>query len=257
MLLHIIDNRGVLYGYNTKIKTYADNTKFVTYYSFLNLKGHVNKRTYYKKNNTSNSHSRFKSLIRSKSNIIDLAYHNGKIKPWQYFVTLTFNLNIVNSFDYNEVRNSISKFTDNIKHQNKDFEYILVPEFHKDEKKYHIHGLLRGCDNLKLKRALNKAGRGLVKNGCKIYNIKNYNYGFNEISLIKDQSRVSVYMSKYITKTLINLGFKQKYWRSKSLVYPPEELCIMLPEELSKFENTSYLKCIDKESCHIIYLKTE
>ena len=78
--------------------------------------------------------------------IYKLACNN---KPWDYFVTFTFNSDKVDRYNFSEVSKKLSKWIDNIKQKYgcKDMGYIIVPEKHKDGA-WHFHGLFKNCDNL-------------------------------------------------------------------------------------------------------------
>lgn len=200
--------------YNTTFKIFPNGEKKIKYHTFSNIKGHYQPRK--SGGGISSDKKKYENLYNAKQRLIDLVYCNSLIEPWEYFVTLTFDPNIVDSFNYNEVVGAMGKWLDNIKHQNKNLKYILVPELHKSGR-VHIHGLFKNCPNLKL------VDSGKKKNGCVIYNIENYRYGFTTISKIKDQAAVSVYMSKYMTKELINISGRKTYWCSQKLERPKIE----------------------------------
>ena len=255
MILKVIDDRGCLVWYNTKIKKYSDGSEYVSRYSSLIGLGFPRVSNIEKINKSKNIKSSYKSLYRSKSKLIDLAIENG---PWEYFVTLTFDKNKVNSrYDYDEISKCFTKWVDLVKHSNKSFAYVFTTEKHKDGA-FHLHGLIKNVPNLKLIRALNKLGRGLCKNGCQIFNIKNFKYGHTELSKIKNQEAVSIYISKYMTKDLIDLGFKKKYFRSNNLKEPIVEYSIFTENDLSfYFDNNiiSYYKTIKRDNFKVDYLK--
>lgn len=227
-------SHNILYLYNTRIKTYADGSKHIKFYKFNIAKGNffdIKSKT--NSNDIELKYSRYKNLYKSKSNLIDLAYHNSLIKNWEYFITFTFNQKKINSFNYNIVSDILSKFLDNLKHQNKNMRYILVPELHKSGA-IHFHGVFSNLDNIKLIPARNlKTNKFIYKNGLKIYNITNYKYGFTTASKIKNQEAVSVYISKYMTKNLIDLDFKKRYWASKNLERPKIEYAHLNLDNLS------------------------
>jgi len=258
MILKVVDNRGCLVWYNTKIKKYSDGSEYVSKYSSLIGLGFPRVSNIKRINKSENIKSSYKSLYRSKSKLIDLAIENG---PWEYFVTLTFDKTKVKSrYDYNEISKCFTKWSDLVKHSNKDFSYVFTTEKHKDGA-FHLHGLIKNVPNLKIIRALNKLGRGLVKNGCKIYNIKNFKFGNTELSFIKNQEAVSIYMSKmskYMTKDLIDLGFKKKYFRSNNLREPVIEYSIFTDNDLSFYYDNnviSFYKTIKRDNFQVDYLK--
>ena len=228
-----IDKDGAFF-YNTKIKLYADGTKklkITTYDVKTNLKKEkrVGETTQEDK-----EYSRYKNLYHSKQKLIDLVYHNSLIQPWQYFVTLTFDDNIVNAKNYEEVSTTLKKWLDNLRHQNKGMQYIIVPEPHKSGR-IHYHGLFSNVPCLELKEARGKNGRCIYKNGSQIFNIENYDYGFTTVSEIKNQEAVSVYMAKYMTKSLIDLNYKKRYWSSRNLSRPNLQYAVLDLDTLKFF----------------------
>lgn len=238
------ENHIIAYKYNTTIKTYANGDRNIKYHSYSNLKGIARSRG--KGTLTEEQRDRLKyiNLLNTKSNIIDLIYHNGLIKPWKYFITLTFDDNIVNGYDYNDCKNALIKWLDNQKHQNPNMEYVIVPEYHKS-KRFHFHGVIRGVEKWLLIPSRSEKGRPIYKNGVRIYNLSNYKYGFTTVSEIKNAEAVSVYTSKYITKEFIDIPNAKKYWASKSLEKPTIEYA-QLEESSLKFYIDSDKIMIDK-----------
>lgn len=206
--------------YNTKIKTYANGRKKIKFHSYDTAVGSPGVQRVGKNTAESNEHSKFISLLRSKQTIIDLAYHNGLIKSWEYFLTLTFDPSIVDSRDYIAVSEILAKWINNMKHQNKYMEYIIVPEPHKSGR-IHFHGIFRNVPNWKLTPARSsKTNRLIKKNGIQIFNLDNYKLGYSTVSKVSNLEAVSVYISKYMTKELLDLSYKKRYWCSKSLLRP-------------------------------------
>lgn len=205
--------------YNTTIKTYANGDMNIKQHTFSTLKGISRKRGVGSVSEEIRERLKYRNLLETKSKIIDLIYHNGLIKNWEYFITLTFDDSKVNGYDYTECKNALIKWLNNQKHQNKEMEYVIVPEYHKS-KRFHFHGVVRGVEKWRLIPSFNKEGRPIYKNGTRIYNLDNYNYGFTTISKIKNAEAVSVYTSKYITKEFIDIENAKKYWASKSLKKP-------------------------------------
>lgn len=164
---------------------------------------------------------KYVAFKRSKNMIYKLACNN---KPWDYFVTFTFNSDKVDRYDFSEVSKKLSKWIDNIKQKYncKDMGYIIVPEKHKDGA-WHFHGLFKNCDNL------NFIDSGIKdKQGRTIYNISNYKFGFTTATKLSDIDKAVSYILKYISKDLFcdNLKGKKRYWRSKNLEMPVVETAI-------------------------------
>lgn len=222
--LHNEKSHRIAKEFNTIIKTYFDGTKKLKFHKFSNTKG----ISYKKKSGGCSSeedrkYSRYKNMYRSKQNLIDLVYHNSMIMPWELFVTLEFNANDVDYKDFEVVSELLSKWLNNMKHQNPYMRYVFVPELHPTSGGVHFHGLVANCPNLikKLQVARNPHNNHIIyKNKVKIYNLTNYKLGYTTASFIQNQEAVSVYMSKYMTKELIDLNFKKRYWRSYNLEIP-------------------------------------
>lgn len=250
--------------YNTCIKTYANGEQRIKYHSYDVLKGKkiCNHSSSNKKSSEEERYrEQYKSLYRSKRNVIDLAYHNSLIVSWQYFVTLEFNSNEIDYKDYDLVSEKLSMFLDNLKHQNPNLRYIGAPELHPSSGGVHYHFLMSDCPNLKLEEARSpRTGRIIYKNGCKIYNIKNYKYGFTTCSEIKNQEAVSVYIAKYITKNMIEYNYKKRYWSSRNLSKPKIEYAYFDEDSLKFYINQNKIvdyKEIIKEDSKVIFSRTK
>lgn len=219
--------------YNTTFKLFPNGVKKVKHHKYSSIKGLYRNRS--SRIKLSSDKKKYENLYNTKQRLIDLVYCNSLDSPWEYFVTLTFDPKKVDSYNYQEVVTIMGKWLDNIKHQNKNLKYILVPELHKSGR-VHIHGLFKDCPNLKL------VDSGKVKNGCKIYNIENYRYGFTTISQIKNQEAVSVYMSKYMTKELIDISGRKTYWCSQKLIRPVVQYAHFDYNSLKFYINSSEIK---------------
>ena len=179
----------------------------------------------------------------SKSRTIQKIYEISRANTWEYFITLTFNPEKVDSFNYQDVVKKLSKWLNHLKERySPDLKYIIVPELHKSGR-YHFHGLFSDIGNMPLV----DSGKRLP-DGSTIYNIGNYTLGFTTATNIKDNARVTSYIAKYITKELCAVtANKKRYWCSKNLnrvkideyVLTHEEINQML-EDLS--ENIQYCK---------------
>ena len=163
---------------------------------------------------------KYVAFKRSKNMIYKLACNN---KPWDYFVTFTFNSEKVDRYNFSEVSKKLSKWLNHIKSRTcPDFAYIIVPEKHKDGA-WHFHGLFKNCDNL------NFIDSGIKdEQGRTIYNISNYKFGFTTATKLSDIDKAVSYILKYISKDLFgdNLKGKKRYWRSKNLEMPAVETAI-------------------------------
>lgn len=94
-----------------------------------------------------------------------------------------------------------------------DFAYVIVPEFHKDGA-IHFHALIRDY-NAELKST------NVFQNGKRVYNLTGFTAGFtNAQKLDDDQTKAAAYLTKYITKDMLNRFNKRRYWASKNLCKP-------------------------------------
>lgn len=224
----------IVKAYNTTIKTYADGSQKIKHSNFSCFKGLGRKKGSGSLTEKDAARHKYRNMQNSKANLIDLVYHNSLISPWEYFVTLTFDPKEVDSLNYAEVSKSLAKWTDNMKHQNPDMSYVLVPELHKSGR-VHWHGVFKNVPNWSLSPARSaKTGNLIYQNGVQIFNLDNYSYGHTTVSRIKNQEAVSVYCSKYMTKEMIDLAYKKRYWCSRNLERPTREYA-MLDEETLEF----------------------
>lgn len=130
----------------------------------------------------------------------------GRCNDWTggYFLTLTFDDELVNALDYDACYSAVEKWLDCMRKRYASMQYILVFEKHPSSGRYHVHGLLRGC-SLRLLPAQNPhTGKLIFKNGKQIFNLdsKEYKYGFTTVSRVADSGAAAMYISKYIGKAL-------------------------------------------------------
>lgn len=185
----------------------------------------------------------FESLRRTREKV----YQYARSTQWEWFVTLTFNPEKVDSFNYYEVTKKLSKWLNNIRRKCPNMAYIGVPELHLDGR-YHFHFLMSGIENLSF------VDSGLIKRGRKIYNIDNYKLGYTTATKISDTNKASGYLVKYISKTLADsTKGKKRYWCSKNLKVPDEIVYMMSPEQIEDLkesikEKTTFSKVVGVKS---------
>lgn len=249
----------IAFSYNTKIKVYQNGEEKVTHHSYSTLKGlPTSKKKGGGLSEEEKEYQRYKNLYNSKQNIIDLAYENSLDTPWEYFVTLTFDDHKVNARNYDYVVEKLTNWLDTIRRKNINMKYILVPELHKSGR-VHFHGLFKNVPNWELEPAKYKNGSYIKKNGVQIYNLINYKLGFTTISKVQNMEAVSVYISKYMTKELIDQDFKKRYWCSQGLNRPKIQYAYF-----DKFALNFYIKShnmesteIQKENCYSVFGKSK
>lgn len=169
------------------------------------------------------------SMGRTKNKVFYLARSNS----WDWFLTLTFNPEVVDSFDYAACTEKLSNWFTVMRRSCPSMKYIVVPELHKSGR-WHFHGLFADCDNLGFVDSGKK-----TKDGDTIYNVGKYRHGWTTATKVKDPRRVTKYIGKYITKDLCALTKgKKRYWCSRNLAqaeiekkyYPPGDLSLLLDQ---------------------------
>lgn len=148
------------------------------------------------------------SMNRTKNTVYDYARANA----WEWFVTLTFAPDKVDRYDYDACVQKLSNWLDNTKKRKcRDMRYVAVPEKHKDGA-YHFHLLMSDIDELDM------VDSGKKDKGNVIYNIGNYRFGWTTATRVRDTSKASNYITKYITKDLCSMTKgKKRYWNSRNL----------------------------------------
>jgi hypothetical protein len=130
-----------------------------------------------------------RSISRAKRKIHDIAALND----FRYFVTLTLDGAKIDRCSADEVGQKLKIFLSNKVRRN-GWSYIIVPEYHKDGKGIHLHGLISGSIGL-------TDSRHRTKDGRTVYNIDDWKYGFSTcIELSGDREAVARYIVKYVTK---------------------------------------------------------
>lgn len=155
-------------------------------------------------------HSLRVSMNRTKNSIYNVARSN----IWEWFITLTFDRKKVDSSDYNTVVKKLSKFMNNLNQRKcPNLKYLIVPELHADKTNYHFHGLLANCDGLDFKESRKKDFNGNV-----IYNIKNWSFGFTTATKVINTGRVSSYITKYMTKDVMEfIPHKRRFYINRNV----------------------------------------
>lgn len=171
-----------------------------------------------------------RSMKVSKARTIQKIYEITRSNEWEYFITLTFNPEKVDSMNYAEVVKKLSKWLKNLKMRYApELRYIIVPELHKSGR-FHFHGLFASIGNM----TLVDSGKRLP-DGEPIYNLGNYNLGFTTATRIKDETRVSSYITKYISKDLCAVtANKKRYWCSRNLEKVRIDEYVLEPHEIKQ-----------------------
>lgn len=170
----------------------------------------ISSRKLTKRGKYQESVSRDDNIKRARDKLFDIICCNN----FKYFVTLTFNPDIVDSYNIDEcIKKTKTWLKNNV--NRKGLTYVLVPELHPTSGRLHLHA----CFN----DVLNLVDSGHKTSDHKtVYNITDWEYGFSTaIKLTGSRCRVAWYVSKYITKDYKKL-FGRAYWTSKNIIREPE-----------------------------------
>lgn len=200
--------------YKTKIKLYPSGIKQLTVYKdSILVKNSEKKVTLYSEVEKGKSEEDFqrekqRELWKIKTKIKDYVLCNDFDQFW----TLTFNSD---RYDYSIAFEKMSKWLRKMRDKYGRFNYIVIPELHKDGA-IHFHAVF---GNFKGK---------LINSGKKhknvtVWNSADWEYGFTTITRMRNKERCASYVTKYFTKDMQNsiVGKnKKKYWLSRDLKKP-------------------------------------
>lgn len=163
------------------------------------------------------------SISRAKEKIFGYVMAND----WEYWATQTFNHNVIDRFNLDEIVRRYGQKLRNLKRRNYDkLRWLIVPEMH-ENRAWHLHLFISGIPKEKIVYSgfnyYNKEKRFFRK----VYNwIDTIDFGFNDYIYIGnidkvEQYKIAIYITKYITKELGAIRFNKKmYWVSKGLLKP-------------------------------------
>ena len=176
-------------------------------------------------------HCKAVSLQRTKKTVREYCMCN----VWDWFGTLTLDSHKIDRFDFDKIMKTVRKFFNHLKEDFPDFKYLAIPEKHKNGA-WHLHVLFSGLpENLFV-------DSGVVQDGKIVFNFTKYRLGFNNFTKVENTQKVSNYILKYITKSLIDMPCRQRYYCSQGLLKPTEEIYEFECEHLDFFEMEKVIK---------------
>lgn len=185
--------------YNLVHKTYPTGKHVITTTDFMIKTGfeRVVKKTPQKPSesidNDTAHENKTRSLRRSMQAIYDIVYS----WEWEWFVTITFDKQKVNRYNYDQVLKKITKQLDNIKQRRcPNLVYIIVPEPHKDGA-WHFHGLFTNTEGMDIIKTEFKD-----KQRRRVYNVEDLTLGFTTATKVTDTLRAATYVTKYVSKAI-------------------------------------------------------
>lgn len=184
--------------YNCRVKIYPNGTQKITVFNrgVFNPDGNV-LLSRPKKTEKRCQLSEFRSdnVKRSKEKVFDIAFAN--VDDWKYFVTLTLDKDKISRTDPEEISKKLKTFLCHAVNR-KDLKYIIVPEYHKDNKSIHFHGLINDC-GFRFVDSLKRDKKGHI-----IYNISDWSFGFTTATKIDNPEATCKYITKYLSKDMEN-----------------------------------------------------
>lgn len=230
--------------YNVRHKTFPDGKEQFIYYERPKERGYaLDKR---KATGLEVERKERENASRAVQKVYDYAHCNA----FDYFLTLTFDGMQVDRYDYDACSEALKRYTDILRHNGNS--WLVVPEQHKDGA-FHFHALVAGP--LALCEAVNpRTGRKLLDDhGRPIYNVRNFKFGFTTATAISDPARAATYLAKYLTKAIAVPKGRKRYWASRDLQTPVEELLQMTSEEYGAIFNAArYQKVTDSPWGHFL-----
>lgn len=236
-----------LKAYNCRVYDYPEGMEVTFYKQAINkgLNTHKNfKKTYinHERTKKEEEHCNCVSASSSKNRIYNIARSN----TWDWFITITFDREKVDSSNYNLAIEKMHDFLWNIRNRKcPAMKYLIVPELHADGEHFHFHGLLAYCDEMHFSFSGHYT-RG--RNSKPIFNILDWSFGFTTATRIEDSKRASSYISKYITKDCVaHLKEKNRYICSRNVCRAKPEYMVQDEEDFLKLygDRITYSKSIE------------
>lgn len=250
--------------YNCKVFCYANNKQQIRFYSndvhvndavteLIQEKRSITKSV--KKDNNMDPDKDFSAMVSQKRTVNEI-YNITRSNSWDYFITLTFNRQRVNRYDFDTVVESAGKYFNFLrKVYDNDLKYFLVPEKHKDGA-WHIHGLVASD-----KITIVDSGH-IDKKGRTIYNMPHYILGWSDATRISNQFAACSYMTKYVTKDLCyDTMYRNRYIVSKNVDRAKEKEFRVSAERFKKIvsdmDNVIFSKSVQTGDEFVYYIETE
>lgn len=171
--------------------------------------------------------------------------------------------------DYDELTATWKRFMRLLENAGEKFEYVAVPELHKNGEHYHIHAAINGFARVELLRrcwqiALGGKGDERGENALGNVDIKSSRRKGQHKS--KQAIGVAKYISKYITKSYIehHQFNRKRYWAPRSIKLPEstgewmqaEHVVDAVHELYSRFDTAIMIEAVQDKSLYITEANT-
>ena len=245
-------------------KIYPDSIKIIKYHRpivFTNFSNRGTSAILVNEENSEEQDYLQKSINRTKTKISDYVLCNN----FTHFATFTFDpknpkvKNENNRHDFKKMSSLLKNWLkteqlNHFRHHGHKFKYLIVPERHKNGA-WHFHALLENYKN-ETENFYTRKNKYItvseLKSKKKDKNRKfivRYKLGRSEIAPIKDKTKMSSYIKKYITKELIQDKNAKRYWSSRNLKQPE-----IIENFITEFQKIPEQFLTAKHDYHDIYI---
>jgi hypothetical protein len=166
--------------------------------------------------------------------------------------------------DYDDSIATWKRFMRILEHAGEKFEYIAVPELHKNGNHYHIHVAINGfvrADMLRRCWQIALGGKGDEKGEHALGNIDIKCNKGNGVDKNKQTVRIARYISKYITKSYLehHLFNRKRYWAPRTIKLPESQgewmrattIASVLRTLYSRFDTALVVEAVQDKSLYI------
>lgn len=151
-----------------------------------------------------------RSIRQTKTTITDYVLSNN----FEIFATFTFSPRKVDRFDIDACKYKLRKWLQRQREKNANLKYVIVPERHKNGA-IHFHSIFENIDSFTLKKTK------IRQENRDVFTMTDWRYGFSNVKFIdSNRIKVAAYITKYITKDMISIDHKKRYWSSRNLALP-------------------------------------
>lgn len=192
---------------------------------------------------------RHNNIVRAQSAIQALGFCND----WDYFITCTLDpQKFPDRLALDLFREKVTHLFRRIRSESgSECRFLLVPELHKNEKGWHMHGLLADFPDscfreFELSEKLPTYLLLKISKGEKIFDFPRYRdiFGFCDVEPLRSRDHAVSYLCKYVVKGLQSTGLhidkgKHLYFSSRGLSRP------QLLEVSDQFESSSFLDSLE------------
>lgn len=194
------------------IKEYPEMIQIIVYKQPLNVPERLSNARKQPKEGIDDYLTLERSVRRSRAVIRDLVVCN----KFELFCTFTFDPRKYDRYNFKNLKLVMLRWLNNQRRSTSpNLQYLVIPEFHKDGA-IHFHALLKNYHGY-----IKKTNKRSRKGNNEVFNLPSFRGGFTTASYIDDNlEAVAQYVSKYITKDLIQIFNQNRYFCSKHLIRP-------------------------------------